>query len=760
MAYGQTASGKTHTILGPEEDPGIIPRSLDHIFSKVQNNDYAEAQVKLSYFEVYNETVFDLFEENSSQLSVRGSSQAGFYVQGLSEQAITSSHEGLGLLLQAQKNRSVSATEMNKESSRSHTLLKCTLALKQTVESVQTRSTLYIIDLAGSENAAQTGATGQTLVEGKMINQSLLALSRVMKEVADRSPIISWRDSVLTKLLNGHLGGDTKTVIICTINPDFEQHRTSLFSLQFADTARKVKVEATVHYAKSDKELIQELKSRVYFLERQLQQNPLQMAAKMGGPLDGGKLPPRGRNSVAAISRPTKRSSIAIDDMDADFWFRNEKQGRGGRLTTRKDSLDDDLLFGGQEKTGNDWEAERRRLQDEIEAAKRAVVEKEAQLQAELQSQKDAFEAQLREQQQLQASTEKELVLLQWVSQQGQTPHHEANEGMMKDEEKDTLTFDRFWMVQEDLVSNLVRVQMENDRIHSQTINEAYILRQQLTESESGQDALRQLVVQSQNQQTEDKQVFAASLEEARQSVEALVAQNAQSHAALEERESHIQSLLAEKDELQAEFDEVLKQRVNERVQMQIVQTQLQTQMDNFEQQVSGLLEEQQQTQNQLAALRDQIEKQAIQHQQTLSNAQAQISIQQSEIQQLTDSLHQAESEKKAKIEEMAALREQYSSIASQLEAGGQFIPLDIRKELHRTQKELETKTRTLLRDKTALLDKISKREVEHQQLINENNELKQIVTNLAQRVSQKENIPIYPLSSDNFSHSFLNKPT
>jgi len=182
FAYGQTGSGKTHGMFGPSKkksELGVIPRSADHIFEVLaQDPEIAEATIKISVLEIYRENVKDLFVPSENSLKIREAPSGASYVAGIHEEYVTSGEELMALLEIAQKNRATASTNMNATSSRSHCVLIITVTTKTRDGTVRVGK-LNLADLAGSEKVKSTGATGQTLKEAQMINQSLLHLETV-----------------------------------------------------------------------------------------------------------------------------------------------------------------------------------------------------------------------------------------------------------------------------------------------------------------------------------------------------------------------------------------------------------------------------------------------------------------------------------------------------------------------------------------------------------------------------------------------------
>lgn len=172
-------SGKSYTMMGSEDNRGIIPRLCDELFESIatKENDELNYKVEVSYMEIYNEKVHDLLDPkpNKHSLRVREHNVMGPYVDGLSQLAVSSYKDIDNLMTEGNKSRTVAATNMNAESSRSHAVFSVVLTqtLTDSVSGVtgEKVSRMSLVDLAGSERAVKTGAVGDRLKEGSNINK-------------------------------------------------------------------------------------------------------------------------------------------------------------------------------------------------------------------------------------------------------------------------------------------------------------------------------------------------------------------------------------------------------------------------------------------------------------------------------------------------------------------------------------------------------------------------------------------------------------
>ncbi len=262
FAYGQTGTGKTFTMEGLKNDDilkGIIPRAFKHIYNTIQGTEDTEFLVCCSMLELYNEEVFDLLgKRKDEKLDVHEKPGSGFYVKNLTVHNPISANECMKMLQRGSKNRKKAATEMNKDSSRSHCIFSINIetSIKDDKgESLIRKGKLNLVDLAGSERQKKTKVGGKHMKEAQKINFSLVCLGKVIKCLVKRSKFIPYRDSKLTKLLMDSLGGNTKTVMITNIGPSFENYEETLCSLRYANEAKMIKNKPKINEDPKDAKL-------------------------------------------------------------------------------------------------------------------------------------------------------------------------------------------------------------------------------------------------------------------------------------------------------------------------------------------------------------------------------------------------------------------------------------------------------------------------------------------------------------------------
>ncbi|XP_048366027.1 centromere-associated protein E isoform X5 [Sphaerodactylus townsendi] len=281
FAYGQTASGKTYTMLGTESSPGILPMAIEDVFKTICSIPDREFLLRISYMEIHNETIKDLLCSNITKkkpLIIREDISRTIYVEDLIEEVVVSPEEVMRWLQKGEKSRHYGETKMNARSSRSHTIFRMIIESKERDSSSSNCdgavmvSHLNLVDLAGSERASQTGTDGIRFKEGCNINRSLLTLGQVIKKLCDDQSggFINYRDSKLTRILQNSLGGNAKTVIICTVTPVSLEE--TLSTLQFASTAKKMKNSPKVNEVLDDDALLKRYRREIEDLKRRLEE--------------------------------------------------------------------------------------------------------------------------------------------------------------------------------------------------------------------------------------------------------------------------------------------------------------------------------------------------------------------------------------------------------------------------------------------------------------------------------------------------------
>ncbi len=292
FAYGQTGCGKTWTMEGSRDDPeqaGIIPRCFRTIFASIARNTNPNKQflVQASYMEIYNEEVRDLLSKDvKARLQVKEDDKAGIFVKGLSHNTVCSEEQISELMSRGNKSRTVGATLMNADSSRSHSIFMVRIETSEPDPSkpgsaLIKAGKLNLVDLAGSERQTRTQASGQRLKEATKINLSLSALGNVISAlVAGSARHIPYRDSQLTRLLQDSLGGNTKTVMLAAVSPASDSYDETLSTLRYASRAKQIKNKPKINEDPKDAKL-REYQDEISRLKALL------AAAAAGGSIEG-----------------------------------------------------------------------------------------------------------------------------------------------------------------------------------------------------------------------------------------------------------------------------------------------------------------------------------------------------------------------------------------------------------------------------------------------------------------------------------------
>uniref|UniRef100_A0A673L0B8 Kinesin motor domain-containing protein n=1 Tax=Sinocyclocheilus rhinocerous TaxID=307959 RepID=A0A673L0B8_9TELE len=298
FAYGQTGSGKTYTmgtgfdVTMSEEEQGIIPRAVQHLFQGIQKRrleaqsagmPLPEFKVSAQFLELYNEEILDLFDSTrdpeargrKSNIKIHEDGSGGIYTTGVTSRLVSSEEEMLQCLKLGALSRTTASTQMNAQSSRSHAIFTIHLCqmrvcpynpkildkainkFKQPEYETLTAK-FHFVDLAGSERLKRTGATGERAREGISINCGLLALGNVISALGDQSKKaghVPYRDSKLTRLLQDSLGGNSRTVMIACVSPSDRDFMETLNTLKYANRARNIKNKVIVNQDKTSQQI-------------------------------------------------------------------------------------------------------------------------------------------------------------------------------------------------------------------------------------------------------------------------------------------------------------------------------------------------------------------------------------------------------------------------------------------------------------------------------------------------------------------------
>ncbi|KAK3268519.1 hypothetical protein CYMTET_22985 [Cymbomonas tetramitiformis] len=319
FAYGVTSSGKTFTMRGKRNSPGVIPLAIEGVFSAIQQTPDREFLLRVSYLEIYNEVINDLLDPARTNLKLREDKNHGVYVENIKEEVVLSFEHILSLIAAGEAHRHVGATNFNAESSRSHTIFR--LNIESTIpETMDIRqSNLNLIDLAGSESS-KAETTGLRRREGAFINKSLLTLGTIISKLSEgKATHVPYRDSKLTRFLQGSLSGNGRIAMVCTVTPGSINAEETHNTLKFASRAKRVELKPETLHVLDDKSLIKKYQQEIIELRNQLESL-----------MQGSATPP----PPGAKSEPEESKVESSPKEDGGTWEqdRAELEGRIARL--------------------------------------------------------------------------------------------------------------------------------------------------------------------------------------------------------------------------------------------------------------------------------------------------------------------------------------------------------------------------------------------------------------------------------------------
>ncbi|XP_068101941.1 kinesin heavy chain [Hyperolius riggenbachi] len=404
FAYGQTSSGKTHTMEGKLHDPqlmGIIPRIaqdiFDHIYSMDEN---LEFHIKVSYFEIYLDKIRDLLDVSKTNLAVHEDKNRVPYVKGCTERFVSSPEEVMDVIDEGKANRHVAVTNMNEHSSRSHSIFLINIKQENIETEKKLCGKLYLVDLAGSEKVSKTGAEGAVLDEAKNINKSLSALGNVISALAEGTKShVPYRDSKMTRILQDSLGGNCRTTIIICCSPSVFNEAETKSTLMFGQRAKTIKNTVSVNLEltaeewkkkyEKEKDKNKTLKNVIQHLEMELNRwrsgeaVPLdeQMSSKDQKSFEPCDNTPVIDNLSPAAAVVTSEERKKYDEEIASLYLqlddKDDEINQQSQLaeTLKQQMLDQDELLASTRRDYEKIQEELTRLQIENDAAKDEVKE-------------------------------------------------------------------------------------------------------------------------------------------------------------------------------------------------------------------------------------------------------------------------------------------------------------------------------------------------------------------------------------------------
>jgi len=571
FVYGQSGSGKTHTMYGPEDkkdsediqEMGVIPQSCAYIFEILDNKDHPLVEGMLSYevqcefIEIYNEMLKDLLNLNNNpkikQICVNAHrDEWKVIVENVQRRRVSNLSEVLTAIRYASQNRTVAGTNLNATSSRSHMVMRLFVKIT-TADGVRTGIGNFS-DLAGSEKVKKTGAKGQRLEEAKNILLSLSTLARVI-EALTKNKLPPYADSKLTFMLKDSLGGNCKTTLLIAASPHVFNRDETVRSLRFGETCRKIQNKARINAVKTKAQLIKENEA----LKQQIAE--LMAAQKAGG------LVPRQKSEdnefvviddMKAMEKEKKKYEERIEELEK---LNQRYSDQIKQITEQKEEYDEDLT-----KINNDFEE----LKFKYNELQRDMQEKQQQTEA-LNEKMSSFEELTENAKQLNQENKQLKMEKQRLQQTSEEQVGEIN--------KLKLQFDKTKQEQQDLQN---KWKTELDSKKSQFSKQEMQLSQnieslelQIEQNRQSQEAMKHELDESQNKV---KQVT----NELHQREDAVVRLE---NAVNEEKERNV-AVSGENEKLKIQIKELLSQIQHEKFKNANGELQLNKQKDEYEQQM------------------------------------------------------------------------------------------------------------------------------------------------------------------------------
>ncbi|KAL3063981.1 hypothetical protein OYC64_000316 [Pagothenia borchgrevinki] len=405
FAYGQTASGKTHTMEGKLHDPhqmGIIPRIADDIFNHIfAMDENLEFHIKVSYFEIYMDKIRDLLDVTKTNLSVHEDKNRVPFVKGCTERFVSSPDEVMDVIDQGKAARHVAVTNMNEHSSRSHSIFLINIKQEHVETEQKLCGKLYLVDLAGSEKVSKTGAAGAVLDEAKNINKSLSALGNVISALAEGTKThVPYRDSKMTRILQDSLGGNCRTTMFICCSPSSYNDAETKSTLMFGQRAKTIRNTASINL-----ELTAEQWKKKFEKEKEknktLKETVLRLETELNRWRNGEEVPETEQTTADVVTRfETIEERPVLDNDTSSIVVRISEEERQKyeeeirKLYKQLDDKDDDInlqcqfveklkqqmmdqdeLLASSKGDGDKVQAELGRLQVESDCAKAEVKE-------------------------------------------------------------------------------------------------------------------------------------------------------------------------------------------------------------------------------------------------------------------------------------------------------------------------------------------------------------------------------------------------
>ena len=284
FAYGATGSGKTYTMVGNGENPGLMVRTISDLFNMIKsNNNDNNYRITINYIEVYNETLKDLLSENeNSNVELRSDPLKGNVLIGCEFIEVNNANDAFKLLIKGNRRRRETPTVNNSNSSRSHAILQINLEREEKNNNNYSFGKFILVDLAGSEKISANSGKISKANESGSINKSLLALANCINILCSSNSknFIPWRDSKLTRILQESLSGNCRIVMIATISPSLMCIEETMYTLQYANRAKNLKVNLKKNVVDNKKITINKYEEIIQNLQQQINETKKEIANK------------------------------------------------------------------------------------------------------------------------------------------------------------------------------------------------------------------------------------------------------------------------------------------------------------------------------------------------------------------------------------------------------------------------------------------------------------------------------------------------
>lgn len=295
MCYGQTGAGKTYTMTGGKQhykQRGLVPRILTHLFAELRSRPQQRCRVSISYLEIYNEALYDLLDITTQphELSIHEDRRGRVAVHGLCSCGVDTEADALRSLFEGETNRVIGEHQLNRESSRSHSIFTITLEMRDVAvaaaaggeEGAVVVSKVNLVDLAGSERVSKTRSEGHTLKEAGHINKSLHILEQVILAASEKNrDHVPYRSSKLTHVLKDSLGGNCATILVGNIWAESAQLEETLSTCRFAQRMSRITCEVSVNVLEDSSARVRQLQRQVSELQQELALHDM-MAGRTG----------------------------------------------------------------------------------------------------------------------------------------------------------------------------------------------------------------------------------------------------------------------------------------------------------------------------------------------------------------------------------------------------------------------------------------------------------------------------------------------